>query len=488
MDHDPSFHSEKHEGGNRGSRGFTAQTIVLLHRLPTLFDDASFAGVVYEGQEDFDLHFTRPEGKRLRVVQCKSMSLTNPEVREILDGMYERYKTDPDLYEGFELVAQAFRPKVDAVRLGTHTAARVQKGYAGTATERSTSPDFAARIDAMLAELKCTSGITTEWATKYLSFSTQIPSYPFEEDSVIGPFVLGCIACQQFEVQIPTPFRYAAATLHQTFELHIQEFLTRQELAQIVHDACRDYKDQVQRTGMKIHIDHWRDLDGRAISEADQVFRWREHYDSAGRGKVPPTKTTEKLLQELQAFESDSMTVWKDVNVQLLPPCSIAAAFIVGHTFRLTKEYRLSTPSAQEFWAFDRDMSQAGDIHLKVTGETPGQDTNSAVVALGVGRDITAAVRGHADAHGLRGKFVAYQTSVSQLKEHQARKVADDFISALRGLDGVGITDIHLFYAGPIALAAMIGSLMNKIGRVLIYERDDQKTYHLAFRVDTQTS
>jgi hypothetical protein len=163
MAHDPSFHSDKHEGSSRGSRGFTAQTIVLLHRLPKLFGNASFEGVVYEGQEDFDLHFTRPEGKRLRVVQCRSMSLTNPEVREVLDGMYERYMTDPDLYEGFELVAQAFRPKVDAVRQGAHVAAQVKKGYAGTATERSTSPDFAAKVDAMLAELKCTSGITAEW-------------------------------------------------------------------------------------------------------------------------------------------------------------------------------------------------------------------------------------------------------------------------------------------------------------------------------------
>ncbi|UQN10198.1 SAVED domain-containing protein [Deinococcus sp. QL22] len=485
MSHDPSFQSKAHQGGIGGSRGFTAQTIVLLHRLPKLFDDPLFESAVLEGQEDFDLHFKRPEGKRLHVVQCKATSLDKYEVRKILDGMYQRYLSDPRLYEGFELVAQAFPPKVEAVRQGAHTAAQVRKGYAGTATDRSTAPDFTAQVDAMLTELKCTSGISVDWVMEYLSFSTRIPSYPFDEQDVIDRFASQCTDCQQFGVQILAPFRYAAAQLHQKFALRLRDPLTRQELAQIVHDACQAYKDQVQQNGVKIHVDHWRDPDGAAIGEADHVFEWRDHYDAAGRGNVPPAGVTAQLLRELQEFETRNMTVWKNAEVQFLPPCSISAAFVVGYTFRRTKGYKLSMPALTENWSFDPDMSQADDIHLKVTGEELGQDARSAVVALGVGRNITVAVRGHAEAHGLTGKFVAYRTSVDQLNEHQARKVANDFISALRDLDSAGVAEIHLFYAGPIALAAMVGSLMNKIGRVSLYEADDQRTYHLAFTLNT---
>ncbi|MFD2609170.1 SAVED domain-containing protein [Deinococcus taklimakanensis] len=487
MAHDPSLFSDVHQGGIIGGRGFTAQAVTLLYRLPTLFDDAEFEGVMYEGQEDIDLRFTRPEGRRFHLVQCKAKTVSNPDVREILNGMYQRYQQQPMQYEAFELVAWSFPSKVEAVRQGAHTANRAREGYSGTITEQSTASDFATKVKAMLDELNCTSTITADWIIKYVKFSTDIPSYPFDDRTIIDRFASRCTDCRQFGVQILAPFRYAAATLHQTLELRLGGFLTRQELAQIVHDACEAYKEQVQEKGVKIHVDHWRDKDGRAISEADHVFEWREHYAVAGRGSVPSAEVTERLLQELQTFGTNTMNIWKDANVQLLPPCSLSAAFVVGHTFRQTRGYRLSTPSAtgQEIWSFDRDMTLAGDIQLRVTGEGPGREPSSAVVALGVGRDITAAVRNHVDSHGLPGKFVAYQTSINQINEHQARKVADEFIGILRDLDSAGVTDVHLFYAGPMPLAAMIGSLMNKIGRVFVYELDDQRKYHLAFTLNT---
>ena len=124
MTHDPSYFSDEAQGGIRGDRGFTAQTVVLLHRLPALFDNPEFAGVVYEGQEDFDLLFNRRQGQQTHAVQCKAKTLANPDVREIVDGMHARHLSDPGQYECFELVAQAFPSRVEAVRLGSTTGLR----------------------------------------------------------------------------------------------------------------------------------------------------------------------------------------------------------------------------------------------------------------------------------------------------------------------------------------------------------------------------
>lgn len=485
MTHDPSYFSDKSQGGLRGDRGFTAQTVVLLHRLPALFDNPEFAGVVYEGQEDFDLLFNRPQGQQTHAVQCKAKPLTNPDVREIVDGMHASYLLDPGQYECFEIVAQAFPPRVEAVRLGSTSITQAQAAYPDTPIATKTLLDFDDLIQAMLTELKCSPTISVNWVKQYLKFSTEMPSFPFAEHKIVNTFASECTDCQQFGVQILAPFRVAAAMLQQKFKLNIREPISRLELVKIVHDACAAYKEKVQQEGVKIHIDHWRDQDGKAIISADQVFNWRPEYEGAKPSGIPARDITTRLLNELQAFETKSMQIWREAEVELLHPCSLSAAFAVGHSFRQTKGYRLTVTVPGGAWTFDEDMAAPSEIELRTIADVPGSDNKNVILALGVGRDIDNAVEQFATERGLSYRRVTLQTSMDRLSELQARRVASDIIRMMRDFYSNGLRVLHLFYAGPMALAAMIGSLMNKIGKVMIYELDYLDEYRLAFEIQT---
>jgi SMODS-associated and fused to various effectors sensor domain len=483
--HDPSFFTDEAQGGIRGDRGFTAQTVVLLHRLPALFDNSDFEGVVYEGQEDFDIHFQRSAGKRLYVVQCKAKPLSNPEIREILDGMYARYLSAPDLYEQFEIVAQAFPPRVEAVRLGGFTVKQAQNGYMGTPTDIKTASDYSELIQSMLIELKCSSDITLEWIRRYLILSSKMPSFPFVEREVVDSFASECTDCRQFGVQILAPFRFAAAVIQQKLKLHLRDLITRQELVKIVHDACISYRDKVQREGVKIHIDHWRDKDGKAIISADQVFEWRPYYEAARPSGIPSNEITQQLLKEIQEFERKNMNVWKEADVHLLSPCSLSAAIIVGHTYMKNKGYTLSVTAHDGVWRFERDMAPSSEVELCVLDDVSGTIGQSAIFALGVGRNIAKAVKGFVAEENLHGRLLVFQTSLDHLNELQARRVAADVIKRLRDLDSDGVKEINLFFSGPMALAAMIGSQLNKVGQINIFELDYELKYRLAFSLKT---
>ena len=50
---------------------------------------------------------------------------------------------------------------------------------------------------------------------------------------------------------------------------------------------------------------------------------------------------------------------------------------------------------------------------------------------------------------------------------HVARRVAGE---VRRTLSAQGATDIHIFYAGPFALAVMLGQALNRVGRLHFYE------------------
>lgn len=107
-------------------------------------------------------------------------------------------------------------------------------------------------------------------------------------------------------------------------------------------------------------------------------------------------------------------------------------------------------------------------------------------LAIGINGDIIGQVRPYLDGNGLSDVQIENYPIEGFLPADQYYNVLRDISKIKERLTTAGVTDVLVFYKGPVSLAMGIGSILDNWVPVKIYEYT-KGTYHLNFVLDKET-
>ena len=107
-------------------------------------------------------------------------------------------------------------------------------------------------------------------------------------------------------------------------------------------------------------------------------------------------------------------------------------------------------------------------------------------LAVGVGQDISGAVQKYIAASDKPQMPVHPYVRKGQVPKEEFLMVLQDMLKIKQELTGVGVTEVHLFYMGPVSLAVGIGAVFDNWVPVKVY-RYVNGTYELDLVLHKET-
>jgi SMODS-associated and fused to various effectors sensor domain len=220
-------------------------------------------------------------------------------------------------------------------------------------------------------------------------------------------------------------------------------------------------------------------------SQAQHAIDWVDRFDGADpftkRRPMPPA-TWDGLQTDIAAIPEHLVNA---SNVVITGSLRQATAFAVGASLRMVTGTDVAVMQRASLWSSDAPYQQATEP--VITEHTVGQGTDLAV-AIEISTPITNDVLSY-----LRDRNVPVERLVTMQPPSGARD------NSIRGAEGacalaVGIRDavrrlvpghqtLHLFLAGPMGLALLLGHRWNRILPTIVYEDLAQLGYDPAFRI-----
>ncbi len=107
--------------------------------------------------------------------------------------------------------------------------------------------------------------------------------------------------------------------------------------------------------------------------------------------------------------------------------------------------------------------------------ETPQEGVKAAAIAVGIGGSIEGAVRAYLDKAMPNREIplVAVERN-HHLKPSECHSVLHELLALKQKLMDKGVTEVHLFYRGPVTLAMGIGAILDNWVPVAVYELDKE--------------
>jgi hypothetical protein len=95
-------------------------------------------------------------------------------------------------------------------------------------------------------------------------------------------------------------------------------------------------------------------------------------------------------------------------------------------------------------------------------------------LAIGIGGSIEGAVRGYLDGKGLAQVQIRELTYPGRLPSSKFHQLLSGVQKIKQDLTDLGVTEVHLFYKGPVTLAMGIGSILDNWVPIKVYELDKE--------------
>lgn len=219
---------------------------------------------------------------------------------------------------------------------------------------------------------------------------------------------------------------------------------------------------------------------------ADMALDWSAMYPTVS-DRLPTNGIGEtQLLPALQRTIDAIDHVWGDKRIQIVAHCHPSMAFAVGFGFRRNSGFDLEVvdhATTSRHVGPARPSAPERELWVEALTEA---ESNSRDIAIGIGvsRDVSEDMTRTLLRHGLdpdvcialtpRGgaSNAAIALTDSSLQHRMAVSAVQRIIDA-QARRGVGV--VHLFAAIPGTLAVLIGQQLTNIGRVQLYDFDNER-------------
>lgn len=232
-----------------------------------------------------------------------------------------------------------------------------------------------------------------------------------------------------------------------------------------------------------------------ASSDLDLLIDCREDFPL--KGPLPDPAQCEARL--LPAFRSLHRSLFKHglhLEVRLTLQCHLTLALALGHQFRRNTGSNLEVLEIHggELWPGPKiPLSPAHDLWSSSTADGPGDGPDLALiigVSGSIGKRVESFLKDQIPSVSRRLIFEpargSGKTSLQGLEREGPHRMAVAVMEQLsEAREEQGYRTVHLFYAGPPALAALIAQQLSNCGPVQTYEWiDHESTYRPTFRLE----
>jgi hypothetical protein len=209
---------------------------------------------------------------------------------------------------------------------------------------------------------------------------------------------------------------------------------------------------------------------------------WHEIFD--GRQAARDAWDTE-LLPALRSVHEELTRIGVDRSLVVggYPTLSTAVAF--GRMFPAVAGIsvawdQVAPDGSRALWSLGAPAEDSG-FSVTTRGSDPRGDGLAVVVSVSQDANGAYAASSLPPMRAVIEVTPAADRTAKQLKAGAARKLAHEVADAVRRAktSHIGVREIHLFLAGPVGLAMMIGQLLNAVGPMTVYEHiDDDSVGH----------
>jgi hypothetical protein len=112
-------------------------------------------------------------------------------------------------------------------------------------------------------------------------------------------------------------------------------------------------------------------------------------------------------------------------------------------------------------------------------------DERPAALIVGLAGGIRGAVDNFLQTERMDIKVIEEIKRDQMVKQEELPEILDELLEIKARLTDLGITELHLFYKGPVSLAAAIGAMVDNWVPTIVYSHD--RTYEPALVISKQT-
>jgi len=222
-------------------------------------------------------------------------------------------------------------------------------------------------------------------------------------------------------------------------------------------------------------------LAGHALVAIDWVDRF-DGDDAYSKRRPRPPVTWLELQEEIDAIPSH---LGSTRRVLVTGSLRLAPAFAVGAALRQVSGYEIAAVQRGEVWSSEEAYSTAALPTISGHSVDQGDDLAVAIeVATPISDDVLAWIR---EQHVSVGRLIAISPAGGPRDNavagaHDACALAVGIREVVRR-EAKGCHRVHLFIAGPMGLALLLGHRWNRVAPTVVYEDLAAHGYEAAFTV-----
>lgn len=445
-------------GGVNAQDGFDYQIWDGLARLPGWMRLQSFEGLMFEGLEDLEARFFAPHaphGHFLDRWQAKSGELSRADVIDVFESFSRFHKRHPNVARVQTLVTPTLPSTLrwigrDPVRV------RNARPFYDPFPLVMVDSDAKVRSD-LIKELGQDLG---KFAANSVDVSSRITP-----DRSTAVSLFGSEMSKAFpEVQVPQKrIADAFSSLSDLASSSRGKMISRQELVTTIEQALGTSLGLPAELHLHIRSDRTSpcttaiEIDGSPFS---------------GGGGVPPSREWKERLQQPLTATANWAHSAGYRRVQLSGQFRLSPAIAIGWAFRSATGFELLIPTKSGVWETDSHPTPGSSATPCTITDTSGLCSGRLIVAIGVMRDPTPAVRqllNLASNDCILTIDVPQAVSDPVMAQQLVQSVKSSVLAATTRL---GAQAIDLFFVGPAALAVAIGHRWNAMPPTQVFEYD----------------
>ena len=456
-----SLLSKLNMGGIIGGDGYSFQERFIACKIPEWLLMPGFQGVMQEGFEDVDVHFSNPEAYEL--FQIKDHLVNLAELTSVLSHFSEKERLSKT-FRRFTLVCPGIDNKIRSLHRAINRCRGGKAFHSSRKLLKPTEKDF--------NEILKKNGFSKYKKLILEKFEIEIEGNAHDGSKCADLFV----ARLQKHPQHNKKIRALIEPAHRELALLIRDSKGKGIKRQIIEAILEKELVSAKRSEkfIDIAIHNWAKVNlGRKIKyELD----WSSYFDPATR-RVPNEEAwSKKLLPSLEKLKTSIIKQTSDRFVRFNGKCSLTTGFLVGRVFPQVGDwnFEIMQPPLPSAWRSDAVGIQ---YDLKLT-DMPISKTGKAIaLAIGITANISKEVEAHIRASKIRVKKLICIEPASGAKsnaianDREAVSVAEQIKDITKEmLAKEGLHETHIFYCGPFALALFLGRKLTSVGRLHHYE------------------
>jgi len=457
MQENSSLLTPENRGGAVGQKGFNFQDAYIASRVPEWLSDPEFSALLKEGSGDVEVRFDGSEYRR-DLYQVKDHLVKSSEFREVIDKFYQKQVSASATWRYFVFACRGFLNKGESLRSAIETFRGSAPMYRG---KDPPLVDTQRNIDEKLKELGL-ENVPSDFLIQKVKFDTDLGD--MRTDQRLGDQFVGTVERCLPQYAGNLGLRNVYGVLKNKINEAIRITIGRIEIDDLFREAVTNFPERARQDGVTFRLYHWEDAPFDLSKSWDILLDWSQDFERNTR-RVPDTELwTSKLIPQLQDAQR-KIRANSDLRlIQFFPSACLSAGFALGWAFSEVKGYAIRIPQRNDIWQTNCSPSASEKINATILeGDSSSRDL---VVHLSMVADVSFKVDKFLERQQKKFRARLSLTPDSGLASNITGPTALGYAYQIKhairnAVDKFGCQKIHLFYAGPLGLAAFIGWQFN---------------------------